>query len=115
MYRCIAMQYYFYFVINSENERPTMRDLNRYVTTKYATDWYNIGIELYIHPDALDIIKQENPQQIVSCFQNTLQQWLKINTDDTTWRTLELALTNVNRAKLGLDPVDSVYGKVVYL
>ena len=115
MYRCIAMQYYFYFVINSENERPTMKNLNRYVTTRYATNWYNIGIELDIDPDVLDMINKDNLQQSESCFQKTLQQWLKLNTNNATWRTLELALTNVNRAKLKLDPVDSVYGKVVYL
>ena len=91
-----------------------MRDLNRYVTKKYATDWYDIGIELGLELDVLDIIKADNPQQSVNCFQKTLDKWLKLNTDDATWRTLEVALTNVNRAKLGLDPVDDVYGKDVY-
>ena len=77
-----------------------MKDLNRYVTTKYATDWYNTGIELDVDPDVLELIKQDNPQQSVTCFQKTLDKWLKLNTDNATWRTLEVALTNVNRAKL---------------
>ena len=42
------------------------------------------------------------------CFHRTLNQWLQL---DATWKTLEVALTNMNRAKLGLDPVDDVYGK----
>ena len=88
-----------------------MRDLNRYVTRKYATDWYNIGIELGLELDVLNIIKKDNPQECVACFQNTLDKWLKLNTDDATWKTLEVALTNVNRANLGLDPVDDMYGK----
>ena len=87
-----------------------MRDLNRYVTRKYATDWYDIGIELGLELD-VNIIEKDNPQQSVTCFQRTLDKWLKLNTDDATWRTLEVALTNVNRAKLGLDPVDDVHGK----
>ena len=87
-----------------------MRDLNRYVTRRYATDWYDIGIELGLELDMLDIIKKDNPQQSVHCFQKTLDKWLKLNTD-ATWKTLEVALTNVNRAKLGLDPVDDVYGE----
>ena len=88
-----------------------MKDLNRYVTRKHATDWYDIGIELGLELDILDIIENDHPQKGVTCFQKTLDKWLKLNTDDATWRTLEVALTNVNRAKLGLGPVDDVYGK----
>ena len=54
-------------------------------------------------------IKIDHPLQNIACLRETLDKWLKFNTDDTTWRTLEVALTNVNRAKLGLDPVDKVY------
>ena len=61
----------------------------------------------------LDVIKKDNPQQSVTCFQQTLDKWLKLNANDATWKTLEVALTNVNRAELGLDPVDDVYGKDV--
>ena len=86
-----------------------MKDLNRYVTRKHAIDWYDIGIELGLELDVLDIIKEDNPQQSVACFRKTLDKWLKLNTDDATWKTLEVALTNINRAKLGLDPVDDVY------
>ena len=86
-----------------------MRDLNRYVTNKYAADWCNIGIELGLETTTLDIIERNYHQQNETCFQKTLDQWLKLNKDDTTWRTLEVTITNVNRAKLGLDPVDDVY------
>ena len=90
-----------------------MKDLNRYVTRKYATDWYDIGIELGLEHE-VGIIMNDHHQQSVPCFQNTLDKWLKLNSDSATWRTLEVALTNVNRTKLGLDPVDDVYGKDVY-
>ena len=88
-----------------------MKELNRYVTRKYATDWYDIGIELGLELD-INITEKDNPQQSVTCFQKTLGKWL--NTDDATWKELEVALTNVNRAKLGLDPVDDVFGKELY-
>ena len=48
------------------------------------------------------------------CLRQTLVIWFKLGSD-VTWKTLEAALTNVNRAKLGLDPVDDVYGKLVYV
>ena len=92
-----------------------MKDLNRYVTKKYATDWYDIGLELDLELDVLEIIKKDNPQQSVTCFQKTLDKWLKLNGDDATWKTLEVALTNVNRANLKLGPVDDVYGKVIIM
>ena len=92
-----------------------MKDLNRHVTKKFATDWYDIGIELGLDLDVLDIIENDRPQKSVDCFQKTLDKWLKLNTDDATWKALEVALTNVNRAKLGLNPVDDVYGKDIVL
>ena len=96
-----------------ESTRPTMRDLNRYVM-KYAADWRNIGIELGLDLDVLDIIEKDHYNRSLQCFQKTLDTWLKLNTDDATWKTLEVALTNVNRTKFGLDPVDDVYGKEVH-
>ena len=83
-----------------------MKDLNRYVIRKYAADWHDIGIELGLELSVLDIIENDHHQRSVASFQKTLDKWLQLNTDDATWRTLEVALTNVNRAKLGLDPVD---------
>ena len=68
-----------------------MKDLNRYVTKKYATNWYDIGIELDLELDVLDIIKEDNPQQSITCFQKTLNKWLRLNGDNATWKTLEVA------------------------
>ena len=92
-----------------------MKDLNRYVTNKYESDWQDIGIELGLELDELDIIERNYPQQSLTCFQWTLDRWLKLNNDDATWKTLEIAITNVNRTKLGLDPVDHVHGKDMYV
>ena len=98
----------------TENERPTIKDLNRFVIKKYATDWEDIGIELGLEFDVLKIINRDHPLQSIACLRETLDKWLTLNANDATWRTLEVALTNVNRAKLGLDPVDDVYGKDLY-
>ena len=91
-----------------------MKDLNRYVTSKHANDWHDIGIELGLEFDILDIIEKDYHQQSVTCFQKTLDKWLKLNPDNATWKTLEIALTNVNRIKLGLEPVDDIHGKDMY-
>ena len=87
-----------------------MRDLNRYVAKEYATDWWDIGLELGLKLHLLKNIKKDNPQQCVMCFQETLDSWLQLN-PKATWKILEIALTNVRRQSLKLDPVDDVYGK----
>ena len=51
----------------------------------------------------------------VACLRYTLDKWLELNTDDATWKTLEIAITNVNRLKLGLNPVNDVYGKDMHV
>ena len=89
-----------------------MRDLNRYVK-KYAPDWKDIGLELGLELDVLNIIETNDQQQAVNCLQIMLNKWLK-STHNATWKKLEVALTNVNRQHLGLDPVDDVYGKILY-
>ena len=88
-----------------------MRDLNLYVAWKFGDNWEDIGIELGFDLTSLSIIARDNNQQCVVCLRKTLDKWLQVNTDDATWRTLETAITNVNRAKLGLNPVNDVCGK----
>ena len=97
----------------TEDKRPTMKELNRYVMRENANKWEDIGKELGLALDKLKITAKDNPLDIRKCFLTTLDQWLKEN-PGATWRTLEIALTNVNRAKLGLDSVDDLYGKDVY-
>ena len=77
-----------------------MKNLNRYVTMRYATNWYDIGLELDLELDVLEIIKKDNPQQSVTCFRKTLDKWLKLNGDNATWKALEVAITNVHRATI---------------
>ena len=90
-----------------------MKELNRYVMRENANKWEDIGKELGLDLDKLKITAKDNPLDIRKCFLTTLDQWLK-GDPGASWRRLEVALTNVNRAKLGLDPVDDVYGKDLY-
>ena len=84
-----------------------MKDLNRYVTNIYAADWESIGTELDLKYETLYIISKDRHDS-TTCFRRTLDKWLTSNTQ-CTWRTLEVAITNVNRSHLGLKPVDDIY------
>jgi len=90
-----------------------MKDLNRYVTMEYAAKWYDIGIELGLELGVLDAIEEDYPRKSDRCLQKTLDKWLKL-IPDATWKTLEVALTNVRRRQLCLDPVEDVYGKNMF-
>ena len=86
-----------------------MRDINRY-TKRHATDWKDIGLELGLQFEILNIIEKDHSPCCVTCFQSMINCWLNSATENATWEALEVALTNVNRQKLGFDPVDDVYG-----
>ena len=83
-----------------------MKYINRYVTNKYAVDWNNIGIELNLQTAALSTIRGSDQ----ACFQAMINKWLLSTGDKATWKAMEVAITNVQRQKLGLGPVDDVYG-----
>ena len=93
----------------AESQRPEMKDINRY-TKSYADSWKDVGVELGLQFDRLGIIEKDYSSDCVACFQATINSWLKLTGDKATWKALEVALTNVNRQKLNLDPVDDVYG-----
>ena len=40
------------------------------------------------------------------CLRVTLERWLQLDPNET-WSSLELAITNANRAENGLDPLDA--------
>ena len=86
-----------------------MKDINRHVVSKFAADWKDIGLELNLENDKLNIVEKDYPGQCKVCFQKTLDMWLK-GTTNATWKKLEVALTNVRQQKVGL-PVYDVYGK----
>ena len=97
----------FAFII--EDGFPLMRDLNRYIVHKYASDWEDIALELGLDEQVVAIIKKDN-RECVDCIRNTLQKWLDL-TPNATWKMLEVAVTNVKRIQLSLDPVTDIYGK----
>ena len=52
--------------------------------------------------------KRDSWSVSIKCFRETLNYWLEEN-NDATWKSIEVALTNVNRLNLKLNPVDDVY------
>ena len=96
----------------TEDEKPSIRDINRY-TTIYSRNWRCIGIELGLELDVLNIIETNHSNNCKACYQAMIEKWLKLN-GTTTWKVLEVALTNVNRQDLGLNPIDDTIDDTIY-
>ena len=61
----------------------------------------------------IDIIEADYPYNNRQKFFAMIKSWIMTDCDPT-WKALEVALTNVNRRKSGLDPVDDVYGMLTH-
>jgi len=88
-------------IIYLADEIPEMGELNKYLV-KYCGLWRAIGLKLGLKDIVLDVIENENSKQHKECFRIMLQKWL-IQDVQTTWNTLELAITNAQRDDLSLD------------
>ena len=101
------------YICYVENVAPKMKDINRYIATKYHYDWKNIGLELDLDYHQLDVI-EINHKDNKAKFLDMIRFWIQRG-GVATWKALEVALTNVKRQKLGLGPVDDVYGMITHL
>ena len=97
--------------VTRKNDVSTIRDINRYVTGNDADDWSHFIHATHQHSS---ILKQKYSKlNFHDIFWRQIIQ--RSTLTDVTWKTLEVALTNVNRQKMGLDPVDDVYGMMTLL
>ena len=95
-----------------ENDKPTFKYILIYVEPYYCDDWKDIGIELDLNSAMLKVIEDDHCNNRSASFHAMIKKWMLTNVN-VTWKTLEVALTNVNRQKLGLHPVEDVYGKII--
>ena len=90
-----------YTYYNIGDKRPSAKDYQKLLTT-YCLDWRCIGLLLGLEQTLLDVINADHPNQYRDCFRLTLERWLQRDAE-ATWSKLELAITNANRVKLGID------------
>ena len=74
----------------------TIKDLNavKNATWSARSKWYNLGLELGILADTLDVIK-ENCQNCEDCHIEMLKRWLKRSSPRPTWSALAKALRSL--------------------
>ena len=59
---------------------------------KARKKWYNIGLELNIDPDTLDVVEENCRADCEKCFTAMLKIWLKPASPKPTWTALAKAL-----------------------
>ena len=87
------------------DERPAAKDYQKFLT-KYCLEWKSIGLHLGLEQALLSLIGADHSGQHRDCLRLTLENWLQMDTK-ATWSKLELAITNANRVKSGIDPIDT--------
>ena len=70
--------------------------------TKFCEHWRSVGLKLGLSYDLLKVIEKDWSEH-EDRFRVTLEKWLQ--QEKATWETLELAITNAQREKLSLEPL----------
>ena len=92
------------------DEKPKPKDYHQ-ILTSYCTEWMSIGLQLNLEQSALNLMSADHPNDNRECFRLVLEKWLDMDIE-ATWSTLELAITNARRQKLGLKPLNA--SKAIY-
>ena len=71
--------------------RPAEKDLQRYVTPTYATNWREIGIQLNLSNGDLSVIEEDNPRSVKKRCNAMLSKWLEVDAS-ASWETLLRAI-----------------------
>ena len=72
------------FIVNTT---PSLKDLYRHVTPKYAPQWRVIGILLDLPNERLNIIEHDHVYRAEPCCNAMLANWLQVDTT-ASWRKL---------------------------
>ena len=69
------------------NSRPSIRDLHKYITPRYAADWKVVGTQLGIPRGQLDVIEVNHPNKVKDRCDQMLNRWLCMDTS-ASWGKL---------------------------
>ena len=73
-----------------------MKDINDYVVTRYAPRWKQLGNQLNIDQDSINVIQHDCGNNCIECCTKMLEAWLEQNTyDGATWEILMYAIDNL--------------------
>ena len=77
--------------MHTVNTTPSLKDLHRLVTPQYAIHWREIGIQLDLAWETLEIIENDNHYKAKACCNAMFNKWLQVDTT-ASWRQLFTAI-----------------------
>ena len=66
--------------MHTVNTTPSLKDLHRLVTPQYAIHWREIGIQLDLAWETLEIIENDNHYKAKACCNAMFNKWLQVDT-----------------------------------
>ena len=82
------------------DDRPDMRDLDRYIVEQQVLQWEGLGVQLLGEKLLGDLeyycFAKHNPNRSVCYFRKILEKWLEID-PSATWGKLDDAIKNIYR------------------
>ena len=91
-YTCLFIQYHIIILIGLEI--PTEQEFNNYIRDKVAKDWYDLGVQLGITFEKLNIIKINDSGNVQMCCTMMFQYWLQVDAK-ANWNKLIKALEDI--------------------
>ena len=94
---CGVLILYVFMYSYIDTEHPKLKYLYKYVKADIATNWYEIGVELFDAGDesVLDVISDNHSKDVNKCAGEMLKLWLARN-PGATWNQLIIALKEPN-------------------
>ena len=95
--------------------RPELKEINNYVVIKCATKWKQLGENLNIDEDLLNIIDKDNPNSCKNCCSRMLSLWLDLN-PNASWSILldavDKAINTINKVPATDEKLDTAADKL---
>ena len=75
-------------------EMKQLQEVMRIENIKIITSWRELGLELLVSDNDLEVIKADNPTNVTACCSEMFDKWLK-RTPDASWSQLVTALREI--------------------
>lgn len=79
---------------STSSKPPKFVELLRELSDVVSARWEDIGLQLRLSPDLLEIIKKDNPSDCRACLREMLKEWIKQVEPPPSWLAIITAIKN---------------------
>ena len=82
-------------IIVTGKNKPQIKDIQNYVVPKWGSNWRQLGTQLNIDQNLMDIIEHDHPNDCVRCCSKMFSKWLDMN-PSASWEDIDAAMDASN-------------------